>query len=303
MTTNREPCHRVDLDEMVQDRPAALDCSALPFEILAHGAYDSASVRTTWTDEPRPSDAALEALIAEAWRTQKAEADRDGRCLYNGELLRYVNHRSRGTTLQLQLGPTCYRDFVGTNLVNGHRVAEIGWGRFANPVGTTATLSTACGLIVHGRRSARVAWHAGHIHTFGGALEGQDRTADGTVDVFAAVRRELREELGLQDGELSDLVCVGLIRDREIHQPELLFEARLPLTLADLLKRVREADVGDEHIAIAGLVNRAEAIVPFLRDRRPVAPVAVGALFLHGLRIAGPDWFASAVAAFNDRIR
>lgn len=300
MTPNGGPRHRVDTKDMAPGGPVSLDCSSLPFEILAHGVYPPASVHTRWTDAPRPSDASLDALIVKAWHAQKAEADRAGRRLYNGDLLRYVNHHARGATLQLKLGPTCYQDFVGTNLVNGRRVAEIGWNRFANPVGTTATLRTSCGLIVQGRRSARVAWHAGHVHTFGGALEGEDRAPDGRVDVFAAVRRELREELGLHDGEMTDLVCVGLIRDREIHQPELLFEAQLPLTLADLLQRVRETDVGDEHVAIAGVVDRAEAIVPFLRARRPVAPVAVGALFLHGLRIAGADWFASAAAAYND---
>jgi 8-oxo-dGTP pyrophosphatase MutT (NUDIX family) len=260
-----------------------------------------------------------------------AEQSRPKRLLFNGGLLRYVRHEvlagmaaggkrgqaprgmpfsvapvapgsepapfchglmaGGGEAFELTVGPTCYRDFVGTNLFNHHRLDEFGWERFANPIGTTATLVSSDGLICYGRRSGRVAYHAGHVHTFGGALEEQDRTADGRVDPFASLRRELREELGLRTDDLTDLCCVGLIRDKEICQPELLFEARLTMTADVLRKRWEVAEAREEHDDLVALPDDADAIVPFIRDCGLIAPVAIGTLFLHGRRAWGEAWF------------
>ncbi|MBN2562253.1 MAG: hypothetical protein JXQ75_15115 [Phycisphaerae bacterium] len=205
--------------------------------------------------------------------------------------------------LHLTVGPTCYRDFVGTNLYNSHRLGEFDWHFFSNPIGTTATLVTADGLICCGRRSSRVAFHAGYVHTFGGGLEEQDRAADGSIDPFVSLCRELTEELAIQRAELADLCCVGLIRDTEIHQPELLFEARLAMTADVLRSRWESAECRDEHDEIVTLPDQPGAIVPFICNCGPIAPVAIGALFLHGRRSSGETWFRSAAEDFRGAAR
>lgn len=267
---------------------------ALPFDILVEGRFVPGEVVIVYEPHARATSAELERRIETAWQAQCEQARASGRRLFNGELLRYVQHTVRDGAFHLTVGPTCYRDFVGTNLCHGADAAALGWDRFANPVGTTATLLTSDGLIVYGRRSDRVAWHGGHVHTFGGALEAVDLGADGRVDAFTAVRRELREEAGLAAEDIAGLVCVGMIRDREIHQPELLFEARLGLTLEGLMARMSRLDVGDEHAGLACVADRPELIVPFLQARGPVAPVAVGALLLHGGHRWGDAWLRKA---------
>ncbi|HKQ48886.1 MAG TPA: hypothetical protein VJZ71_12520 [Phycisphaerae bacterium] len=272
----------------------------LPFVIDACGQFPPEAVGVDFEPYARPSTPQLEALIAEEWGRQVALAKGTDRMLFNGELLRYVRHAIEngpaGDRFHLTVGPTCFRDFVGTNLYNRHRLDEFGWHRFANPIGTTATLLTRDGRICYGRRSTRVVYHAGHVHTFGGSLEAGDRKADGTIDAFASVARELTEELGLRTDETRGLVCVGLIRDKEIHQPELLFEARLGFSADEVRSRWQTAEAKDEHDEIVTLDNQPEAIVPFIRSCRPIAPVAVGALFIHGLLSWGREWFESAAA-------
>jgi hypothetical protein len=185
----------------------------------------------------------------------------------------------------LSVGPTCYRDFVGTNLFNRHRADEIGWEKFSNPIGTTGTILTADHQICYGRRSPKVAWHANHVHTFGGALEMNDRAADGTVDTFASLRRELHEELALTSDDIEQIICTGLIRDKEIHQPELLFDVQVRLTAAQIEQRWQTAESRDEHSAIVTLPDTPAAIASFVRDCGSIAPVAIGALHLHARRI------------------
>ena len=196
-------------------------------------------------------------------------------------MLRYLNHTVDDSIFKLSVGPTCYRDFVGTNLYGQAWLDRVAWECFSNPVGTTATLVTADNLICYGRRSQRVAFHAGYVHTFGGALEIIDRRPDGTIDVFASLMRELDEELALTADDLMNLQCVGLIRDKQIHQPELLFEARLRMTTDELRKKWKTAESGDEHEAIVTLQDSPEAIAPFIESCGPIAPVAIGALLIH----------------------
>lgn len=269
---------------------------ALPFSILMQGRFAPDAVRVIFDERERPSTPALNALIEAEWAPRLAEAQRENRLLFNGELLRYMSHRVIEAPRQFELtvGPTCYRDFVGTNLYNNVRVAEFGWESFSNPVGTTATLLTRDGRICYGRRSMQVAFHAGYVHTFGGALEPGDRDAAGAIDVFDSVRRELHEEVGLRADELDSLICVGLIRDTEILQPELLFEARVPLTTAELIERWSEAEARDEHHELVDLADAPEAIVPFIKTCGKIAPVAVGALMLHGLHRWGQTWYDQA---------
>jgi hypothetical protein len=251
----------------------------LPFIIDACGRFDADHVRISFDPAPRPSTPDLEELIAQEWDRQLALAKGTDRMLFNGEQLRYVAHNvekgGQGDIFHLTVGPTCYRDFVGTNLYNRHRLNEFGWSRFANPIGTTATLISRDGLICYGRRSRRVSYHAEHVHTFGGALEASDRRTDGSIDAFASVARELTEELGLRPNETRGLVCVGLIRDKEIHQPEMLFEARLDVTADELRGRWETAEAKKEHDEIVTLNDRPEAIMPFIQNCGPIAPVAI----------------------------
>jgi len=270
----------------------------LPFIFDVVGRFAPEQVIVTVTDAPRPSTAELEAMIAEEWDRQVARSKQTGCVLFNGPLLRYTGHAvSPGEdgmdgTFHLSVAPTCYRDFVGTNLYNHHRLGEIDGSLFANPIGTTATITTVDGRICYGRRSARVAYHAGHVHTFGGAFEARDKAPDGTIDPFGSVCRELVEELSVARGELRDLLCVGLLRDKEIHQPEMLFEAGVDLTADELRGRWESAESRDEHDALVTLADEPDAVIPFLNQCGLIAPVAMGALLLHGLLRWGHDWFA-----------
>jgi 8-oxo-dGTP pyrophosphatase MutT (NUDIX family) len=268
---------------------------AMPFVILAYGRFAPERLHLALETTPRESTPKIDAAIAATWDKQLRAAQAAWRVLFNGDMLRYIAHDQTATpdgdALALRVGPTNYRDFVGTNLFNRHRVDEFGWHRFSNPIGTTATILTTDGFICYGRRSRRVSYHANHVHTFGGALEACDAGPNGRVDAFASVLRELHEELALERSDIREIVCAGLIRDREIHQPEMLFEARVALTADELTARWQTAESRDEHEAIVRLRDDPDAIAPFLATCGPIAPVAVGALMLYGRNCWGAEWY------------
>lgn len=279
--------------------------SKLPFVIDVCGRFVPDHLIIDYDSALRPTTQALDALIAEQWERQLALARTDGRVLFNGDLLRYVAHDlhtdSQTVYFRLTVGATCYRDFVGTNLFNRQHLNTFGWRCFANPVGTTATLITTDGYICYGRRSKAVAYHGGYVHTFGGTLEKNDRNSQGTVDPFASVLRELREELAVETADLMDFICVGLLRDKEIYQPELLFEGRLKLTFAEVLERWRQAEAQSEHEDIVKIPDYPDRALAALQEIAPVAPVALGAVFLHGRQTWGEDWLLQACEEWPDR--
>ena len=227
------------------------------FTVDAFGVFGPGRVRVVWRDEPRPTNAPLDALVDRTWAEALHEAERSGAVLFNGQLARYLRHRVQEEALYIEVGPTDYAQFMSTNYLNHARGDEFGWDLFSNPIGTTATLVTRDGWLLYGRRSKRVACHAGYVHTFGGGLEAGERNAAREFDVFGSVRRELAEELGLRAAEISSMVCLGLIRDATIRQPELIFDAHLTLTRAEVETRLVH-DRQHEH-----------------RERRFEGPVAV----------------------------
>jgi len=69
------------------------------------------------------------------------------------------------------------------------------------------------------------------------------------------------------------------------------------LTAEALRERWRSAEARDEHDAIVDLADEPGAVVPFVRGCGPIAPVAVGALMLHGRLRWGDAWYANAATA------
>lgn len=213
--------------------------------------------------------------------------------LFNGRLVRWIGHRVQAGVLHIDAGLTDYRECVGTNFYNARRIGEFGRAAFSNPIGTTATLVTADGWLVYGRRSRRVAWHAGYLHTFGGALESADIRPDGTIDVFDAITRELAEETRVETADLDDLVCLGLLHDFEIWQPELILDAHVRLTRDEVVARFDRDGREQEHAALEWVRDEPDALLPFIRSSTPIAPVCVGAIALHGRRRFGEEWYAA----------
>lgn len=261
-----------------------------PFVVQAFGRYDASQVTQTWHDHPRRNPPQVEALIAQTWERKSAEAKEKGILLYNGELARLLRCQASPASLHLELGPGCYRDFVGTNLHNAAAVAACGDDCLGNPCGVSSNVITADGFLLLGRRNDRVAYHPGTLHPFGGALEADDRAAQ-RFDIFSAARRELCEELRLAPDEIRALTCIGLIRDREILQPEFLFDAVLTLSLSDVRARFDPLAQDQEHSRLESCFDLPEEVIPFLSRSKPVAPIGEGGLLLHGRHEWGMDWY------------
>jgi hypothetical protein len=111
------------------------------------------------------------------------------------------------------------------------------------------------------------------------------------MDVFGSIIREAQEELGVKPHEVSDVVLIGLVRDRALHQPELIFDLSIRFT-RDEVRAVFDANAPDaEHTAVEFVHGDPETVLAFLDPARQLTPVAEAAVLLHGRHHWGADWY------------
>ncbi|KAJ8338017.1 hypothetical protein SKAU_G00369830 [Synaphobranchus kaupii] len=141
--------------------------------------------------------------------------------------------RAEQTCLILQLGLTCYKDFLGTNWSRGvgalmrRGVAEFGdpHALLAQPLGVGGVLRTADGLVVLLRRSQRVAEASGLLDIPGGHPEPKavcqgvsedsiqvEQLGQSSVirELFSSVCVEIRDEVNIPLSSLSQPVLLGI---------------------------------------------------------------------------------------------
>ncbi len=263
-----------------------------PFILDFFSEFTPIKVRVVWHESDGAADGEVEQLKA-AWPRHVEDATREGRVLFNGSMVRWLGHRIEGSELIIEAGPTDYATFYCTNYLNHALGDRIGWERFANPIGISANVITSDGWLLYGRRNQKVACHAGYVHSFGGTVSPDDRNCNGKLDVFSAMGRELREELALAGDELAELVCLGMIRDPEIRQPELVFDAVVRCNRKELEARIQPDDA--EHDAIVACADDSAAYLDFVRQAKPIVPIAVGSLCLHVRRVRGEGPYVQLV--------
>jgi 8-oxo-dGTP pyrophosphatase MutT (NUDIX family) len=248
----------------------------------AIGRWKAADVLVRWVPENRTRDDEVERIIAKAWDDAQS---RPGLNLFEGPMCR-LERFTAGKTLELELSPTSYRVFWGTNLNNSWLAPKYGAAALANAVGLSCALESADGFLMLGRRNVSVAYYPSRVHPFAGALE--------TADVFDEARRELNEELGLVGKDIGELVCMAIIEDVSIAQPELVLSAKTFLSRAQLESNLDAA----EHDSLVAIEPIRQKVELSLSDPA-MTPVALGTILLWGRGHFGPDWFDAAQCAVN----
>ncbi len=255
------------------------------------GDWGPGEIETRWAESTRAVVPEVEEAVERAW---EATLRRPGVHLFDGPMCRLEEAtvtppptpgpgaESGSGRLRLVLSPTSSKVFLGTNLTHPEFADRHGRGVLASPVGVSPALETADGFLLLGRRSTSVAYYPGRVHPFAGALEPRD-----AGDVFAAVRRELREELSLEESDVTELRCTGLVEDGALRQPELVFRAGCPLTRAEVEARLDPV----EHRGTWSAGVARERLEAALADDE-LTPVALASLLLWGRVRFGDEWFS-----------
>ena len=251
----------------------------------AIGHWGPANVVVQWVGDRRPRVPEIDRIIEQAWEEARR---RPGLNLFDGPMCR-LERLVVADKLQLELSPTSYKIFWGTNLHNAWLGARYGPQALANAVGLSCALESADGFLTLGRRSPSAAYYPSRVHPFAGTLQPIH-----PLDLFAEMRRELAEELRIDDPDVPLMWCAGVVEDVSIGQPELVFGAKSSRTFAEIQRMFNAA----EHQACLAVEPDREKVQSSLNDSA-MTPVAVGAMLLWGREHFGQAWFDAAERAVN----
>jgi hypothetical protein len=242
------------------------------------GDFGPGEISGAWRPPSRVIIPEVERAIDTAWAMA---AGRLGGHLFDGPLCRLDGWTVNQGRLMLELSPTSYRAFLGTNLINAKLADQHGDGILANALGLSSALVSTDGYLMFGRRSHRVAYYPGRVHTFAGSLEVTD-----PVDVFREVARELREELNMRPADVTSVRCIGMCEDVSIRQPELIFRVQTS-RFRDEVEQLLDEQEHDEMWCVPAT---KEGVAKALSEPL-LTPIARGAAALWGRSYWGDEWF------------
>ncbi len=265
------------------------DCGTFFLDFI--GGFTAEQLHVQWSALKRETNQEVETLIENTWAAEVDCARQTGRKLYNGHLCRLWDCSRHGSSFQLTLGEVSFKEFLGTNLTHAYLRYFHGPEVLADAVGVSAALRTSDGFLLLGRRSQRVFYHAGRIHPIGGVIE---RVGDVVPAPFSSIIDELAEETNLTREHLGEVVCLGLVRDKHIVQPELIFDVTADADVAYARRVSSQAPDAEEHSELLAVRDHPAAVVTFIEQNyNELTPLALATLLLHGQRHWGSGWFAA----------
>ena len=268
------------------------DCGTFFLDVMDQFERDKVAV--TWTDQARATNDSIDEMIEKSWREQTRRAEDAGARIFNGQLCRLISHCCNDGRLDLTLGPVSFKEFIGTNATQAYIRHLHGAEAMANPLGVSAAVCTSDELIVLGMRSGNMIQYPGRIHPVGGTVE-PPKANGAPLDPFKAILDELSEETAVPPDSVSGLLCLGLVRDRNTVQPELIFDCHVDCDVVSLFASASTAPDAAEHSSLVPIRDHPGAVVSFMEQHfSQLTPVAMATLLLHGLRHWGSGWFATA---------
>jgi 8-oxo-dGTP pyrophosphatase MutT (NUDIX family) len=260
----------------------------IEFEILARGFFKPNQLTITYDPTLQmPNTPSMQVWMDRTWEERLAAARAQGFPLYDSRLFRLVSVERTGVTLQLVLGDTSYKDYTTTrtpDFFQGRERAEL-----ANPLAVCSVIETSDGYILYEKRRNKGV-HEGRYHVIAGFFE-RDRDMDtaGMPDPFAAMRREMREETGIQAADIREQYCLGAVYDITSPHGELCFLTRLHIPLTEVHQREPE-DNEIEHL-LSLSITEASLRDFILTNHGHIAATGEPNLLMYGGLKYGEAWF------------
>ena len=273
------------------------------YEILARGLFRPDQLIITYHPALRmPTSPAIQQWMDSFWERKLAEAQERGVLLFDAPLYRFVDAEARADgNLYLTLGDTGYKEYVTT------RVPEFSAGRHrqkpGNALAVCSVVETSDGHILLDKRRG-VDVYVGRYHVIGGFFARDlDRLENGQPDPFGAIRREIREETGIQPADIAEQYCLGLVYDLATPHAELCFLTRLHIPLSEVKARIPEEN---EIKQLQTLYATEQGLRDFIkRNHGNISATGEPNLLLYGELRFGRSWFQYEkydLTMFEDRI-
>jgi 8-oxo-dGTP pyrophosphatase MutT (NUDIX family) len=267
----------------------------IEFSIIARGLYRPEQLLIHYDHTLRmPITPEMRIWMDDLWEKRLAQARANGTRLFESSLFRYIDATDNADgTLSLTLGDTTYKEYVTT------RIPEFTQERtrqeLGNALSVCSVVETSDDYILLDKRQG-VDVYAGRYHVIGGFFErGLDSDASARPDPFSAMRREIREETGIQAGDIKEQYCLGVVYDLLTPHAEMCFLMRLGIPLAEVLTREPEED---EIKQLHTLQVNADSLRAFIVSHHGnISATGEPNLLMYGGWKFGEAWFEEVIGS------
>lgn len=261
----------------------------LEFEIVAHGLYHPDQLTIDY-DPARcmPVTKEMQAWMDDLWQRKLTQAHEQGLLLFDAPLFRFITAKAHiDGSLHLVLGNTSYKEYVTTrtaDFAQKHARANLG-----NPLAVCSVVETSDNYILLDKRQG-VDVYVGRYHVIGGFFERELDMGGTQPDPFAAIRREIREETGIQASDIKEQYCLGAVYDLITPHGEMCFLTRLTIPLHDVLHNRTPEE--DEIKQLHSLQVTPESLHEFMvTNHGNISATGEPNLLLYGKEKFGKEWF------------
>jgi ADP-ribose pyrophosphatase YjhB (NUDIX family) len=264
----------------------------LEFEIVVRGLYYPEQLVIDYDPTRRmPVTTEIQAWMDETWQQKLLLAHEQDQRLFDAPLFRFIAATSQvGGSLHLALGDTSYKEYVTTRMpdfAHKHALQNLG-----NPLAVCSVVETCDNYILLDKRQG-VDVYVGRYHVIGGFFE-RILDMNAQPDPFAAMRREIREETGIQAADIEEQYSLGVVYDLQTPHAEMCFLTRLNVSLHEVLhSRIPEED---EIKHLYSLQVTAESLHEFIVTHHGnISATGEPNLLLYGGEKFGKRWFDEAM--------
>ncbi len=270
------------------------------FEIVVQGLFRPDQLVMSYDPSLRMTiSSEMQAWMDTFWQQKLAQAKTQGTRLFDAPLFRFVNASVEDGTLHIAVGDTSYKEYVTT------RVSEFAASRarheLGNALSVCSVVETRDDYILLDRREG-VDVYVGRDHVIGGFFERNLDMAYGHTqpDPFAAMRREIREETGIQSDDISEQYSLGVVYDLATPHAEICFLTRLHIPLSEAQTRQPE---DDEIKQLYTLQVTAESLRTFiLHHHGNISATGEPNLLLYGAWKFGGSWYKEVMAQLKHEL-
>jgi 8-oxo-dGTP pyrophosphatase MutT (NUDIX family) len=240
------------------------------------------------------------------WQQKLTLAQQQNIPLYDTPLFRLIRAKAQPNgNLHLTLGNTTYKEYITTRepTFAQNRPRE----ELSNPLAVCSVIETTDNYILLDKRQG-VDVYAGRFHVIGGFFE-RDLDTTATIettatsatiatsatnpDPFAAIRREIREETGIQSADIAEQHCLGIVYDLATPHAELCFLTRLNIPLREVHQRVPEEN---EIKQLLSLYITEDTLRDFiLTNHGNISSTGEPNLLMYGAVKFGEEWFEEII--------
>ncbi len=240
------------------------------YRVLLARKLNCSDIEIQWTDSAYSYPASLEARIETFWTRRTSPH------LYNGNLVRLdtLKNTLKGP-ITLHGRPVEYKRVLYTEYFSQDIIDTAGRTGLARALGVSVVLVTQDNRFVFIHRSHSVGEYPNHYDVVGGHIAAP---AVHPQDLFAAMRKEIGEELNLSERDFQ-LELLGLAEVSRTDKPELIFSASVAMTETDVRRVASAAVDADEYQRLFSKSGRQPQ--PGSHERNLWAPSALAALDIY----------------------